>query len=761
MVSRHLSPELQQSSPEDLIPSSINDLHPSLRQGLASVERLYAESDFDDVVNVGSKLVDDPNHCYDFRLWTTLLDFRERLQGFDGVKVVWRGIRLREVALPVDGELANNLWNRLLDLGLIDRNIMDSILLHARAQYDKTGHRWPGVYEKVIGHFLRNDPPIACQWHNRLKVDHPPHDQCLRALAGAAAKSKRSLNVFRWIYLRNDQRNVYSTLVSSLCSKGKYHLALKWHFWLMKMGDLPPSLDIATEHLAPGIKKSELKEVTRSLREAGCESKAVSDNKSVTVKKVTEATRAITGNKVITDISRKVREVMNMAYGDKLSIPRESLDDEICARFFATEGCSVDTVLNGMEILGLDTIGPLSLRELAIREKIPEKIANRIIRMEKAGISIGKSVFSRLVKKLSFNNKAALLTDVLLCDQHPDVFDDKYMQMSLLSKYLCLKDWRQLRRTISVLTELSHDPEMENWNLVLQTLLEHKRERFAQQVLEFMRMRGMLIKQETIYCLARGLLRRRDHGKGPVQVRGHSDDLGLVRNLLSGIIQSGFRVQPRIWRELLIRFGMTGRLDELESLVLWLLKWYGPPKCEETRGVHHLDPRHAHFSRIPRKERPFYTLFHPLMINGFIAWGFIHELSRLRSGVRYPPQAFVTNAFRPTAHPWTRGLRLVKELENRGVRVPTDTVRRACQLRLLSLYGPAVSKQRLVRRMIECNSYTLSEMVAAIEAVYPGLFKLKQRLELYTSTQMLLRDVMSSRARRGFRPKRMNLDLGR
>ncbi|KAH0565164.1 hypothetical protein GP486_001442 [Trichoglossum hirsutum] len=752
MASRHPSSGFERSSLEDLIPSSVNDLPPNIRRRLASVERLYAESDVDDVAMMGSKLVDDPNHCYDFQLWTTLLDFRERLQSFDGVKVVWRGIRLRDVALPVDGVLANNLWNRFLDLGLIDGSIMESILLHARAQYDNTGQRWPGVYEKVVGHFLGNDPPVACQWHNRLKVDHPPHGQCLRALASVAARSKRSLKVFRWIYLRNGQRNVYSTLIPSLCSRRKYRLAFKWHFWLIKMGDLPPSLDIATENFAPGIKRSELEEVIKSLREAGCESKVVPDNKSAIVEEATETNRAITSNKVITDISRKVREVMNMAYGDKFSVPRESLDDEICARFFATEGCSVDTVLNGMEILCLDTIGPLSLRELAIREKTPQKIANRITQMEKAGISVGKSVFSRLVRKLSFNNKAALLMDVLLCDQHPDVFDDKFMQMSLLSKYFCLRDWRQFRRTIVVLTELSHNPETENWNLILQVLLEHKRERFAQQVLEFMRMKGMIIKQETIFRLARCLLRRRDPGKSPVQGRGHSDDLGLVRNLLSGIIQSGYRVQPRIWRELLIRFGMTGRLDELESLVLWLLKWYGQPKCEENHVVHHLDLRRTQLSIIPRKERPLYILFHPLMINSFIAWGFIHELSRLRSGVRHPPQVFVTNVFRPTAHPWTRGLRLVKELENRGVRVPIDTVRRACQLRLLSLYGPAVSKRNIIRRTAERNTHTLSEMVAAIEDVYPGLFRLKRKLELYTSTQLLLGDVMSSRPRRGALP---------
>ncbi|KAI9769022.1 MAG: hypothetical protein M1839_003819 [Geoglossum umbratile] len=738
MAARHPPPELGHIYPVELVPPSINDLDPSMRQRLATTKQLYVESDFDSAMSTG-KLVDNPDHCDNLHLWLMLLDFRERLQGFDGVKKVWRGLRLRNVALPVDGALANTLWNRFLDLGLTDQNTMESILLHARAQYDKTGQRWPGVYEKIIGHYLRNDPLATHQWHDKLRTNHPPHPDCLRALAGVASRSKKSLTAFRWIYLRCGQRNVYPALIPLLCSRRKYRLALKWHFWLIKMGDLPPSLDMVTEHLAPGIGKSDLEEVIRSLKEER-------DFPTKCEPNVTTTKRVITG------ISRRIRDIM-ATYGGKFAIPQKPTDDEIYARCFVTEGWSVNAVLNGMEILGVKAIGPLSLRELAIREKTPEKVANRIVQMEKAGISIGKSVFSRLVKKLSINHKAALLTDVLLCDQHPDVFEDRDTQISLLVKYLDQADWRQFRRTISVLTELSHDPEMENWNVVLQVLLKCKKERVAHQLLEHMKMKGMFVKQESIFCLVRGLLRRRNQGKAPVSNRKHRDDLGLARNLLSGIIQSGSRVQPRIWRELMIRFGMAGRLDELESLVLWLLQWYGPSKRELDPGASHSGPRLNFFASTPGSENAYYILFHPHMVNGLIAWGFVHELSRLRSPVRYPAQVSVTNVFRPKAHPWTRGLRLVKELEKRGVRIPIATVRRACQLRLLSLYGPAISKRRLVWRMIEGNSHTLSEMVAEIESIYPALFRLTRKLEGYTSVRSLLRDVMRFRPHGGYYPR--------
>ncbi|KAI9767883.1 MAG: hypothetical protein M1840_005376 [Geoglossum simile] len=750
MAPRHPPSELEQTCPEHLIPSSVNDLDICMRQRLASIEQLYVESDVDGTVLAG-KLVDDPDHFDNFQLWVILLDFRERLQGLDGIKKVWRGLRLRNIALPVGGTPASTLWSRFLDLGLTDQNAMESILLHARSQYDTTGQRWPGVYEKIIGYHLRNNPLGVPWWHDRLKADHPPHGQCLMALASVASRSKKSLAAFRWIYLRCDQRNVYSTLIPSLCSRRKYRLALRWHFWFIKMGDFPPSLDVVTEHLAPGISKKDLEEVVRNLREAGS-FPAGREPKSPEPEEVTA------GNGVVAGISRRIRSIMT-TYGDKLDILRKPPDDEICARCFVTDGWSVDAVLNGMEILGVKAIGPLSLRELALREKTPDKIANRIIQMERAGISTGESVFSRLVKKLSINNKATLLTDILHCDQHPDVFEDREVQISLLGKYLDCMDWRQFRRTIAILTELSHDPEMENWNVVLQVLLNCGREHVARQLLEHMRMEGMLIKQESIFCLTRGLLRRRNQGKAPVSNRKQYDDLGFVRNLLSGIIQSGSRVQPRIWRELMIRFGMTGRLDELESLVLWLLQWYNPSRCGQVPRMSYFDPRVDSFTSTPRREKASYILFHPHMINSLIAWGFIHELSRLRSPVRYPAQAFVTNVFRSTTHPWARGLRLVKELENRGVRVPIATIRRACQLRLLSLYGPTISKRRIVWRMIEGNQHTLREMVTEIESIYPGLFRLNRKLERYTSVRSLLRDVMQFRPHGGYNTRGMKLAL--
>jgi hypothetical protein len=750
VTSRQPPSGLERTHPKHLIPPSINDLDTFMQQRLASIEQLCVESDVDSAVSTG-KLVDDPDHFDNFQLWVLLLNFRERLQGLDGIKKVWKGLRLRNIALPVGGTLANTLWNRFLDLGLTDQNAMESILLYARSQYDKTGQRWPGFYEKVIGYYLRNNPLGVRWWHDKLIADHPPHGQCLMALAGIASRNRKSLAAFKWIYLRCGQRNVYSALIPSLCSRRKYRLALKWHYWLIKMGDLPTSLDVVTEHLAPGISKPDFEEVIRSLREAGSFPTG-GDSKS------TETRETTTGNKVIASISKRIRSIV-ATYGGKLGILRRPPDDEIYARCFATEGWSVDAVLNGMVILGAKAIGPLSLRELAIREKTPDKIANRIIQMERVGISTGESVFSRLVKKLSINNKAMLLTDVLLCDQHPDVFEDRDMQISLLAKYLDRMDWRQFRRTVAVLTELSHDPEMENWNVVLQVLINCKREHVAQQLLEHMRMEGMLIKQESIFCLTRGLLRQRNQGKAPVSNRKHHDDLGFVRNLLSGIIQSGSRVQPRIWRELMIRFGMTGRLDELESLVLWLLQWYSPLKRGQIPRMSYFDPRLDSFTSTPRREKASYILFHPHMINSLIAWGFIHELSRLRSPVRHPAQAFVTNVFRSTAHPWARGLRLVKELENRGVHVPIATVRRACQLRLLSLYGPSISKRRIVWRMIEGNPHTLREMVTEIESIYPGLFRFSRKPEQYTSVPSLLRDVMHFRPHGRYYQRRGKLAL--
>lgn len=83
-------------------------------------ERLAFESDIGHTNDVGTRLVDRPEHKNNFDLWEELLRFRQRQLADEGTLDIWKGltVRLDGVWLPVEGERADFFWQSFVDLGL-------------------------------------------------------------------------------------------------------------------------------------------------------------------------------------------------------------------------------------------------------------------------------------------------------------------------------------------------------------------------------------------------------------------------------------------------------------------------------------------------------------------------------------------------------------------------------------------------------------------------------------------------------------------
>jgi len=100
---------------------------------------------------------------------------------------------------------------------------------------------------------------------------------------------------------------------------------------------------------------------------------------------------------------------------------------------------------------------------------------------------------------------------------------------------------------------------------------------------------------------------------------------------------------------------------------------------------------------------------------------------------------------------WARGLALCKYLRQCGVQIHTSTVRKACLLRLLILFGPRWSNKPENRLAKEKNTYTLNYMLRYLNDMWGGrLFNLPLsvlRVEGTVAQQVLRKTILRPEAK--------------
>ncbi|TKA78748.1 hypothetical protein B0A49_04699 [Cryomyces minteri] len=685
-------------------------------------DRMRFESDVATSIGTGNRLVDKLETKNDLELWHHLLEFRKRLDGTEGIRDIWSGMKRRNVDLPISGTHANYMWETFLTAGFEQTDLLESVYKYAVDLRHRKDDVYEPLYESIVGHMLRTKSPHTYGWHRRMLDQYPPREGYVKRLAKGAAHSKNSPGVFKRIYLESDERDVYDTLIISLCDRGAFHEARQWHKYLIKHDD-PPSAAMAPKltmkHIALGYHRQP--PVPRH------------DNAPT----INTTARLELRNK------RFSREMMSGVVGESHGVAPKELDDAFCARLFATKALSIDFVIRGLGMFGVESIGPMAMRELAGRAQTSALIFSKITALEEAGISIGQSVFSRAVKRAAQGGRTEVLHYLLHSDQHPDVFEDRTLQEELLHKSIAIKDWQQVHRTLVVLTVFHSDPDKEAWNLLLQSHIQQPDWETLVQVLEDMRMHGINANRKSLSALHAHCLRLRQPGKRPQSVAVHQDDLRLVTNVFLAHLQAGRELHPLRWREVLRRFGMSGRFEELERLSLWLAAWYSPSTALERRlravtayGVppNPRDTASYRLKSLPssHSDHPLRQIFDPSFQRAVVAWGFKTSVpsSAFSKSLKPPQRVFDSQDQAPTAsEPWARGLALLAKLKHFGVLVQTSTVRKVVKQRLLMLYGPVRSSFRDNVNARAANPYTLEQMVRHAEALWSGtLFQLDPAL---------------------------------
>lgn len=675
------------------------------------------ESDAEAPAFQGPRLVDDPYHTPDWELWLELINFRRRHHGAEGTVAIYKNILRRGLRLPTLGMVANQLWGLLIGAGFKDSMLLEEIVTYAVRLQRFTSRSWPSMYYGIVSVALKKDPDSAYSWHLKLRNSFPP------SLRDYKKMFKLSLNWgssahFRDLYSDSPLTGMYGTIIGHLCKVQKYDEALKWHDLLFDARDYPArhtDIKPLLDHLAYTEDAPRLQSIFGAMTEA----------------KVRISNAAETLVRRDAAISR---EIMNRQLGQVHGVGPKFLSDSFCARLFATRLFSVDTIISGLQMIAAEVIGPLSLREIAVRDNCaPGRICDHTDALRNAGITLDNSVFCTLVRSLAVENKREILKSIMACDLHPDTFADFNLQERLLAQYYEERDLVKIERTLAILTTSCSvkDLQMVRMNLILRCQITLGRREKVLAMLGELEYMGIPLTARSSRHLRVFWLSRRQTGRGADKTH----ELAILINASRMTMQSGRYVPIIAWREILRRLGMAGRLTDFENLALRLVDWYSSPAAKVALAKWELLSSHGdqaliggHVSPKPPNRNPrrlLSTLFTMSARHAIVAWGFQQFIKSRRGFRRFERTSVVEELPR---FPWTWGLHLLYELRERGVPIRRSEVARICRHRLKTLFGPGLSKRNINRRarlhQRTLKSYTKSVYIRNMEAIWgKGLFQ--------------------------------------
>ncbi|KAB8239487.1 hypothetical protein BDV23DRAFT_170925 [Aspergillus alliaceus] len=621
-------------------------------------------------------------------------------------------VRVEGVQLPVTGDTANFFWQSFVDLGLKQEVILKELTDYAFELWVKTGKRWNRLYESIVGGFLERDlTQQAVEWHKRLRDPHLPcPNDIIRILRPAISASNKfcttaaipwkrerhmipaGLRAFENICRATHGHQIYGQTISMVLQSDWVDHIFRIHKLLIVRGDHPQSY----EEVQP------LLEYTKGYGSPQFFQRLHRYARSRFPDQV-EATYE--DDPLPEDVSAEQPEDQQPEPSGKAWLAEKPFKDDFGARLFATKALRFDMILSGLRMFGVTAIGPQSLREMAIRAHGCQDIVSKLQELQKAGISIGDSVFARLLRKLATENRDILLSDLLRSDQHPDVLEDAQLQESLLLSYYVARDWRQYNMTLGILGQIFED-ESDLANVHFRKYLAAGDWKMATQVVDNMALRGGTLSQDSIDYIAEHVLIPRAPGKAP-----RRDDLSTAKEVqfVSRALQRGTSngdlAVTELWIEVLKRLGMLNLWDDLRNCCLWLARQYSS-KSNMTRSIVSY-PKRSQRDMVALSQQhgdPFLRkIFSRQMQAAIIAWGFRTRVSQQRKWI-----AIHGNAYESLI-PW----------------LSVAWVRRACRHRLAVLYGRSSLVNRRMNRMLrQENPYSVVRVLEDINLAWgePYLF---------------------------------------
>jgi len=709
--------------------------------------------------------------------WSLELSRKIRTKGVAGVRESWESLKKQGLQLPISGSSARFVWTTLVE----DTHLWEELFTHYLDLRRHNGRTYEPFYSLLVGKCLVVSSDKALAWHQKFDRYNAVPTQGLRWMVKAATSNHGSLSAFEEIYANssNASRCIYDSLMPILLRKRAWYAeAIRWHELLLKYRDRPGEVWATAE--MQGL------ENTRRFLGISLSSNPASLSAPVpeSVLRFFEQTGSMNSGSgrysQDTNLPFKRSDISTFVSSTLANSASKELSDEFCSRIFATRAFSLDAIIKGLALLNTKRIGPLALRELAVRAGEPHVVVQKLEVLQSVGMTLKSSTFSKAVVKLATENRADLLLSLLKSDQHPDVLEDTELQIQLLSQYIERGFWSDAHRTLFLLTMFHKTPVRKSWNLLLQHYARTRSQKVSSLCHEMIRDK-IGITSRSLDVITGCYLVRRGHGRGlPTDAR-YPDSyrrLLFLTDLWLQLSTNGISLNPQRWHEILRRYGMKLDFDRVRWLCLKLEELYNYERVNQGPSgspvkVSRINPRSVSTSRA-NFQKDLSTLFTPTLQQALVSWGFkegMYKITRIykkalgakgrgklrtwskwehrrelsshvegQNHIHFPNStelSSATIAMLPPERTFLQGILLLQELGKRGVKINIDLIRRTVKERLWQLYSLNNSVRRINRQAFKSNPYKLEEMVWAIEQTWQGPTLFPQLYEAEESRHLL------------------------
>ena len=692
--------------------------------------------------------------------------------GRSGIIELWKELKGQNIDIKPTSIYGRELWQDFLQVGLEDRHTLEELWKYALDYKERTGGFYLALYETVVPWFLlKGHPQLAYDWHRTIKAGHPIPERSFLCLMKQLAfnivpLSHASNDILELIYKDSDDRNVYDYIVPSTCEHGNHKRAFRWHKLLLMNNDFP-SPEVATNPQVMAMLKDRIVSNSKHMvPEDSTDVVESSLNLSQDYTAPGPTLSTVQHEEPVSDHRQgdMTREAMNRHLGEVHGISEKRINDDFCARLFATRIFPVNVVISGLGLIGVHALGPIALRELAVRALSRTEFLENLEALNEAKILIKPCVYSNLILRAAYEESDELFDSVVNTDQHPEVFEDLGLQQKLLDSYIAAKDWIQAHRTLMIIAmldpiqSLQTSPVSTAWNFVLSSNTAQARHPSVATLLNQLLVNRIPTDDSALKSISqkylKGYLSRRPDlyiGAGRRLEVVDPADLSLVLTVFLRAQRTTRPIPPHIWRGIMQRLGMQGRYQELARISLWLTTTYSSASADQRlmksqpgvlappvsgastsseQAVEANSSRHPDEfavtvppSRPNKNVGPLDTIFSINTQYSIVAWGILGLLSRRETHiVKKPADWFSTDRY-PACELWACGIKLLKILQEQGAPIYTDSVREIVQDRLWMLFGTMNFTRWENRVASERNPHSLAHMINHVnDDVWPGLF---------------------------------------
>ncbi|KAK6362302.1 hypothetical protein TWF730_005999 [Orbilia blumenaviensis] len=632
---------------------------------------------------LGRLMVDTAEIKGHHEYWLQLLRFRARIHGEKGVKDIWIGMSMRKADIPLTGPIADQMWGFFARVGLEDEGFLLKLYKYLRQRYEQRGQlRWRSMYDTVVGGLLAKKPLRALWWHYHM-VDMAPPQKFVAFFLKYATDTKNIQTLFK-IFRSKKIGPVYETVIPALCEQERYEMAIQWHNMLILKGDKPADSHFADRLLEYHAFHKPLRDLESMLR--GFQDNGIEIVESTVLALIKARYR-----------TRDVMDLLYQLYAAKV-IRNDCLGDRFWAFLLTYQKFSEADVTAYMTKFGIERIAHETTKEFVKRGKTTAAFIRGIALLNRRKIPVDNDVYSKFLEvKARWNPEEAMEESL------PIEGLDISRGNALLQGYLSTYRWKFFNHVYKNLRRRN----VATWNLFLKRLFMTGQIKTGLELMEEMRIFSIPIGSSAQWELLHAVMLPRRSSRRPITQDPRArktKDLQIVTNYLRALLMNGNEVDPKLWREIIKRYGMFWKLKDLENLCLWLADWYDPRRpalrqaripikftdvgmisslgYTESKHAEWTDPPLAESNRSPRN--PLRILFPPTTIRSLVEWGFISmqrswylDLIRRKGGIAVKA--------RLSRSAW--GIRLVKRLHERGVWVDKRSVARAVRVRLRALEG--------------------------------------------------------------------------